>query len=144
MCTGRDGVKKKTSKMAEKIKSDSYVRTPRVDIINRSRYRSKIQIMAMFSMLNCATNFKNGYKDLKCPSCLVNDDENHRINYCSRFKDINLYESNLKVDFESIHSDDNETVDRVIDTVSILWDLKNGKNDMMNHTKKYSTFYTSY
>ena len=57
MCTGRDGERKKTRKMAKKLKSDSYVRAPRMNFMNRSQYRANIQIMSMFSMLNCAINF---------------------------------------------------------------------------------------
>ena len=130
MCAGRNGEKKKTSNIAEKLRADSYVRAPCMNIISRSRYRSKVLIMSMFSMLNCATNFKNGYKTTNCQSCGILDDENHRINYCARFKEINLYKSPLKVDFEFINSDDTEAVDRIIDTVCMLWELKNGKNEM--------------
>ena len=135
MCTGRNGEKKKTSKIAEKLKNDSYIRVPCMDIINRSRYRSKVQIMSMYSMLNCASNFKNGYKTIDCQLCHVPDDENHRINHCTRFKEINLYESSLKVDFDFINSDDSEAVDRIIDTVSMLWELRNGKNEMKSHAE---------
>ena len=58
------------------------------------------------------------------------DDENHRINDCSRFKEIKLYSSPVKYDFDSIFSDDNESVSRTLEVVDHLWNLDNGRNEM--------------
>ena len=65
-----------------------------------------------------------------CNLCKVVDDENHRINYCLEFKDRNLFDSPLKIDFDSIYSDDDEAVGIIIEVVNELWDLKNGGNQM--------------
>ena len=86
--------------------------------------------MSMFHMLNCAANFKTGYNGTNCSKCNVPDNESHRINDCVLFKDINLYTSTLKVDFAVIHSDDGSAIDRVLEIVCALWNLKNGKNEM--------------
>ena len=130
MCYSRNREKTKTKELIEKIEPDSYKRTPRMDILSKPRYLSKVQIISMFHMLKCAANFKNSFTNINCDRCKVSDDENHRINDCILFKDINLYTSSLKIDFSFIHSHDEEAVARVLETVCTLWDLKNGKNEM--------------
>ena len=86
--------------------------------------------MSMFGMLDCAKNYKSGNGGDLCSMCNTTDDENHRINFCRKFDRINLYNSPLKFDFRSIYSMDNETINRAIDVVCSLWDLRNGKNEM--------------
>ena len=86
--------------------------------------------MSMFGMLDCAKNFKLGSGGELCSVCDVTDDENHRINFCSRFKHMNLYNSSIKFDFRSIFSMNPDTIDRAVNVVHSLWDLKNGKNEM--------------
>ena len=130
MCHDRKGIKRKTEFILDKIKSDDYVRNPRFDILCRNRLRSRIQLMSMFGMLDCANNYKIGYKGNLCSMCNAIDDENHRINFCAKFKERNLYNSLVKFDFRCINSPNQETVDRAIDVVNELWDLTNGKNEM--------------
>ena len=74
--------------------------------------------------------FKNGNGGELCSMCNVTDDENHRINFCSKFQNMNLYNSPIKFDFRSIYSMNHDTIDRAVDFVRSLWDLKNGKNEM--------------
>ena len=38
----------------------------------------------MFGMLDCAKNYKNSYKGDLCSVCQTVDDENHRINSCTK------------------------------------------------------------
>ena len=75
-------------------------------------------------MLKCAKNFKCGLGGPECRDCGETDDENHRINYCSRFKELNLYSSPIKFDFDGIFSDDDDSVSRTLEVVDHLW---NGK-----------------
>ena len=49
---------------------------------------------------------------------------------CIKFRDKNLYGSSLKLDFDCINSKNPETVDRVIDAVCELWELRDGANTM--------------
>ena len=134
MCYSRNREKTKTRELIEKIDTDGYKRTPRMDILSKPQYLAKVLIMSMFHMLNCAANFKNRYNVINCDKCEVLDDENHRINYCILFKEINLYPSPLKIDFRFIYSDDEKAVERVLETVCALWDLKNGRNEMKSGT----------
>ena len=84
----------------------------------------------MFGMLECAKNYKGGYKDELCSVCQTIDDESHRINSCTKFSNINLCNSLVKFDFCSIYSQNQDVVDRAIEVVDTLWDLRNGKNEM--------------
>ena len=122
--------KTKTKELIQKIQSESYIRTPRSEILNKSRYVAKVQIMAMFHMLKCAANFKSSFTGVDCNTCHVPDNESHRINDCLLFKENNLYTSSLKIDFTFIYSNDEEAVGRVLESVCTLWDLENGKNEM--------------
>ena len=86
--------------------------------------------MSIFGMLNCSKNYEYGYKGDLCSMCNVTDDENHRINFCPKFSQTNLCNSLVKFDFRCIHSMNQEAIDRAIDVVSDLWNLRNGKNEM--------------
>ena len=85
--------------------------------------------MSMSGMLQCANNFRFGYGHKNCNECGVLDDENHRINYCPKFAQFNLFHSSIKYDFEGIFSKDNDTVSRTIEVVMHVWNLENGKNE---------------
>ena len=50
--------------------------------------------------------------------------------FCTKYAGTNLCDSLVKFDFRSIFSINTETVDRAIDVVGSLWDLRNGKNEM--------------
>ena len=130
MCVSRDGEKSKTKKLLYKIQKDEYKRVPCMDILNKSRHLCRAQIMTMYGMLDCAKNFKTGYKREICSVCKVLDDESHRINYCSKYQNINLFHSPIKIDFESIHSGNKKAIKRVLEVVGEIWDLTNGKNLM--------------
>ena len=130
MCHDRNGEKTKTKYILERLKEKTYVRGPRMDILSKSRYKSRVHLMSIFGMLDCAKNYKFGYKGELCSVCNVTDDENHRINFCPKFCRTNLCNSLVKFDFRCIHSMNQDTIDRAIDVVSELWDLRNGKNEM--------------
>ena len=91
-----------------------------------TRFSARVRFMSVFQMLLCAKNCERGY----CSFCKIVDDENHRMNYCARLQEKNLFDSPLKKDFESIYSDDDDAVQRVIQVVNEMRDLKNGKNPM--------------
>ena len=81
-------------------------------------------------MLQYKANFSNGSKDKECSVCHLLDDENHRINDCILFKDINLYHSDSKINFVDIYSESITVALKVIEIVLRMWDLGNGKNAM--------------
>ena len=130
MCYDNKGEKRKTKNILRILEDKNYARNPRMDILCKSRYRSRIQLMSMFGMLDCAKNFKNGYNGHLCNNCGVMDDENHRINFCTKYRGINLCDSLVKFDFRCIYSKNQESIERAIDVVDNLWNLTNGRNEM--------------
>ena len=130
MCQGRDKAKTKTRYVLNKLGSDEFERRPLNGVLDTTKPKARMLIMSLFGMLKCAKNFKCGLGDANCRDCGEIDDENHRINYCSRFKELNLYSSPIKFDFDGIFSDDDDTVSRTLEVVDHLWNLDNGRNEM--------------
>ena len=130
MCYSKKGEKTKSKFIIDKLKSDNYERKPFIGLLCKNRLRARIQLMGMFRTLECATNYKHGYGGEICKTCSVIDDENHRINKCSRFKETNLYHSPLEYDFYGIYTDDDDNVDRTIEVIGHIWNLENGRNEM--------------
>ena len=54
------------------------------------------------------------------------------MNYCPVWSDLNLYESNEKINFEDIHSDNEIESMTVVKKILEIWDLGNNKNSMRN------------
>ena len=130
MCITRNGDGSKTKDLLTILRDDGYVRRPLLAILNKSSYLCRAQIMSLYGMLDCGKNFKTGYRGENCRLCNVLDDENHRIDYCKKYKNMNLFFSSTKVDFESIHSGKEEVSKRVLKAVCSIWNLQNGKNTM--------------
>ena len=76
-------------------------------------------------MLECGKNFCGTLPDI-CTVCCQTDDENHRLNHCKRLEMVNLLNSQEKMNFEDIHSNDFETVKDVINKVAKVWNVKTG------------------
>ena len=85
-------------------------RKPIDKIIQCSKYDTKTIIIARYGMLECGRNYK-GNKPEICTQCHVLDDENHRLNECIKFRDVNLYDSETKEDF---FANDIETLREII------------------------------
>ena len=100
------------------------------NVLNRSKMGVRALIMGMSGMLDCANNFHNKYRTKECRECCKVDDESHRINDCVVFKDVNLYHSRLKFDFNSVYSENELTLDRAETVIRSVWILDNGKNSV--------------
>ena len=81
-------------------------------------------------MLTCANNFSNGYGTKNCDECKVIDDEDHRINWCRKWENVNRYCNDEKVVFADIFSGDVEKCLFVVGSILDIWDLKNGRNEI--------------
>ena len=130
MCQGKDNEKTKTRYVMKRLKSAKFERGPLNSVLNRTKSKARMLIMSLFGMLKCAKNFKYGLGGAECRDCGEIDDESHHINDCSRIKEINLYSSPVKFDFDSIFSADNESISRTLEVVDHLWNLDNGRNEM--------------
>ena len=93
--------KTKTAFLIGKVDSEHYKRNLMDPIKRLSRCEAKLLILARFHMLECGKNFKGTLPEI-CPSCDVTDDEQHRLNYCTRFNEINLSDKLTKVNFDDV------------------------------------------
>ena len=121
--------KTKTAHILSSIAAGSYTRKPLDEIMQFNKYDTKTLIIARFGMLDCGRNYK-GSKPEYCNQCSVIDDENHRLNYCIKFRDTNFYDSETKKDFHKIFSNDIETLREIIPDIQKVWNTKTAHGTM--------------
>ena len=96
---------------------------PVVEVIAGNKQRAKTLILARHGMLECGTNFK-GTMPQVCRTCRITDNENHRLNECTLYKDINLAHDHEKSSFEHIYSNDNHTLNNIINDLEKVWEFR--------------------
>ena len=121
--------KTKTAHIIPDISKDAYIREPQKDLIQYNKYDTKTIIIARFGMLDCGRNFK-GNKPEICNICNCLDDEDHRLNYCIKFRDNNLYDSTEKADFKKVYSNEIETLNEIVPLIQKLWNTKTAHGSM--------------
>ena len=105
--TEKDGtttLKSKTAKIVEQIEKSSYKREPLKELSHFTKLETKTLIIARFRMLECGNNYK-GTMNTICDVCNCIDDEEHRLNTCSKFRDTNHYDRPDKIPFATIFSE---------------------------------------
>ena len=128
---GETKEKTKTKFVLDKLGDDAYHRQPDSFILtNHSIEYTRALIMGRYGMLKCANNFSNGHGTKKCDVCNVIDNEDHRINDCSKWESINLVNSTSRICFDNIYMDEYQSCNAVVEVILLLWDLENGKNEM--------------
>ena len=80
-------------------------------------------------MLQCAANFSDGHGGKQCDTCGVEDNENHRINMCPKWKSTEQSNED-EVNYEQVFSENEEESMKVIKRIIHMWDLGNGRNCM--------------
>ena len=80
-------------------------------------------------MLDCGRNFK-GNKPEICSQCKMIDDENHRLNYCIKYRETNLYDSNIKEDFQKVFSSDIVVLREILPIIQKIWNCKTAHGTM--------------
>ena len=127
--------KTKTLTIIPSIESDDFNRTHDYGLKTLTRIKARAIIMGRYMMLDCANNFENKYGSKKCDVCNVIDDEIHRIIYCPKWKSINYCDNDeqAKIDFSLIYSDKKSDLEETADVILSIWDLKNGKNSMIQN-----------
>ena len=103
----------KTAYIVDHILAETYTRKPPHEIHNLTKQETKTIIISRFRMLECGVNFKNS-NSVICTICKVTDNEDHRLNYCARFKTTNNYEQAEKVNFDDMFSTDTDVLKQVI------------------------------
>ena len=127
-----NGVRKrktKTASIVDFIEHSNYERKPLCEIMLCSKQETKAIVTARYGMLECGKNFK-GTQTERCQECNVLDDENHRLNYCTIYKDLNNYDSVTKIDYQMIHSDDPVELRRIVYEIMKVWNLRNANGTM--------------
>ena len=122
-------VKTKTKSIINHISKQEYKRGPNKELLSCTKQEAKTILIARYRMLECGTNFKGTIKEL-CNNCNVLDDETHRLNYCEKYKTVNYYESDLKVDFNDIYSADIHTLRVLLPKIEKVWNTKNANGSM--------------
>ena len=100
--------KTKTKTIIEQLNEPSYIRKPINVLPGTSILEARAIMMGRYGMLDCGANYCMKYGGKDCKVCHVLDNEDHRLNYCSLYKDVNLYDQGTKIDFCGIYSDDLE------------------------------------
>ena len=129
---GANSYKTKTKTIVPLLENPDYVRKPQSFMKTNNKIMARAYIMGRYGMLQCAANYSTGYATKDCRECGVTDDENHRMNYCTLWRDVNLYAVNEKMNFDDIYSDEYAKSLKIIECVLLMWDLGNGKNTMRN------------
>ena len=70
---------------------------------------------------------------IKVP-CEKKDDENHRLNDCILYKGINRANKFTKSCFERVFSDDNITLDAIINDLNEVWEFRYANGRMKKET----------
>lgn len=65
-----------------------------------------------------------------CKECNILDDENHRLNYCEKWKDRNNFNENVKIDFNLVFSERVEELRYIIQFIEKLWNTRNAHGSM--------------
>ena len=127
---GEERWKSKTKSILPYLENVQYERKTHPILLQNSKLVARAYVMGRFRMLQCAANFSAGYGSKNCSLCKVCDDEEHRINNCPLYANINLYSSPNKIDFNCIYSENEQEAMKIVELILKMWDLGNGRNCM--------------
>ena len=123
MVEGEQIPKTKTKHIIQHLTNHTYHRTPLDELLQCTKQQTKTILIARFGMLECGKNFKGSLSE-KCTECKELDNENHRLNFCKKYKDINLYSSDFKVNFDDIYCSDISVIKTVTKQIEKVWNVK--------------------
>ena len=86
----------KTASIIDIHNTDYYERKPCEEILSCTKQETKTIVIARFGMLECGRNFK-GSNSITCNESSTVDDEEHRLNYCKKFRAMNYYDYEQKI-----------------------------------------------
>ena len=121
--------KSKTACIVDTLEERTFTRGPVAEILSCNKQETKTMLIARFGMLECGKNFKGSLREV-CSTCKVLDDENHRLNYCVTYKNLNLYDAQHKVAFTDIFSTDISVIRIVMKEIEKVWNVKNAHGCM--------------
>ena len=123
--------KTKTARIVEAVKDPAFKCIPQTIVKSLTKHETKTLVISRFHMLECGINYKGNRPD-RCVSCDVIDDENHRLNDCTLYRDINRCDSDVKFDFNDVYSEDLSVLRHIFDEITNVWNLRNANGTMNN------------
>ena len=121
--------KTKTAHLIPFLTSNSYKREPVKEIIGASKYDTKTIITARFGMLQCGKNFKGNMSEM-CNECHKIDDEDHRLNHCPKYREINYHDHETNIDYKNIFSNDINVLHDILPSIKRVWNTKTAHGSM--------------
>ena len=127
-------VNTKTQKIHEQLTTQTYIRAPIKEITKTNKTATRTLILARNGMLECGTNFKGTLPET-CRYCNVIDNENHRMNFCTQWEDVNQAKQQEKYDFQDVFSKENDVLLSIMTHIEHIWELKyaNGRMKRFSH-----------
>ena len=86
-------------------------------------------MIARYAMLECGKNYK-GTMSLMCSDCCSIDDEEHRLNNCPKYGNINYVNDDCAIRFDTIFSDKIDDLKLIIPRIANVWNVKSGQGSM--------------
>ena len=126
---GTHSVKTKTASIIPIITSSTYKREPQNSILKTSKRESRTIMMARYGVLECGKNYKGTMREI-CDTCNCNDDENHRLNHCTKWKSVNLHESKEKLDYTQLYSNSLVDIRHVTNVIEKIWNTHTANGSM--------------
>ena len=121
--------KTKTAHIISKLESNEYKREPCKEIMSLTKRETKMLIIARFGMLECGKNFKGTMGEI-CLNCNTRDTEEHRLNECSNYLNVNYVDHDENIPFSSIYSEDLTILKPIMKRIGTVWNLKTGNGSM--------------
>ena len=121
----------KTKEIHRRLTTEEYNRQPLNELYHGNKQRTKTIILARHGMLECGKNYKGTMSQI-CSNCRVTDDENHRLNECTRW----IVDSDQpELNFEDIYSNEIEVIDNLIQHLNKVWEFRyaNGRMKTKSH-----------
>ena len=135
-CHKKDGSeikrKTKTAHIVDKIEKPDYQRSAAPELLKVSKQETKTILIARFGMLECGTNFK-GTLRVKCSICDVTDDEDHRLNHCTKYASLNSCNRDTKINFQKVFTSDTDELKEIVRDISQVWNVQNSNGSMNEH-----------
>ena len=122
-------IKTKTATIVPEISKETYVRRPQSSIIQTTKKETRTIMMARYGLLECGKNFKGTHPEM-CDQCYCLDDENHCINYCIKWRSLNMYDSLDKILYDDIYSNDNSKIGKVTSYIEKIWNIVTAQGTM--------------
>ena len=121
--------KTKTSSILPELEDDSYKRKPIQEILSLTKKECKALIIARYGMLECGKNFRGTLTE-RCITCNTIDNEEHRLNECTKYSHNNYVDTNEKIPFKTIYTTNVESIRTLIHRIDTVWNVSSGHGTM--------------